>query len=321
MATNGYLDSIKITGGDSEAGTRKTRYLRFSWSVTGTETGKTTIAWELKGYGGNNAISDYGVQLNGEWIIPKTYNATVSYKEVVIASGTKTYTHDSNGAATVSVSIWVGQIWSVSSGTTSKDWALETNYPYSKCTAPSITSITPAIQKPGGKITIQWSAGSGGTANPIASYKVQYKIDNGSWSSAYSSTSTSKEITLPTNATRGGIITARVMAVGTVSGYDSPYSSAGGSSRVNNLPGAPTIVSVDKVLVPSGGATVKFSLKAGGVGTGDTGQTGLLSYSTSLTGTKTPCDKTFHQPSAPQQLIIFGLMMIQSIAPIMFQKQ
>ena len=81
MATSGYLDSIKIIGGDSNAGTRKTRYLRFSWSTAGTEIGKTTIAWELRGYGGNNAVSDYGVQLNGEWIIPKKF-ARTTYKQV-----------------------------------------------------------------------------------------------------------------------------------------------------------------------------------------------------------------------------------------------
>ena len=293
MATSGYLDSIKITGGDSAAGTRKTRYLRFSWSVTGTEIGKTTIAWELKGYGGNNAYTDYGIQLNGEWVVPKTYNATVSYKETVITSGTKTYTHNASGAATVSVSIWVGQIWDVSEGTTSKDWSLETNYPYTSCTAPSIKSITPAIQKPGGKITISWEGGSGGKANPITSYNVQYKIGSGSWSSAQSTTSTSKDITLPTNATRGATITARVMSVGTVSGYDSSYSSAGGSGRVNNLPGAPTVKSIDKTLIPSTGATVNFELTAGGVGTGDTGQTGSLYYATSSTGTKSVCNANF----------------------------
>ena len=165
---------------------------------------------------------------------------------------------------------------------------------YTECTAPDASSIiiSPAIQKPGGKITISWGAGEAGTSNAIIGYNVQYQIGSEGWSSTYGTTSTSKEITLPTTATRGVKITARVMTVGSVSGYDSSYSGDGGSGRINNLPGAPT-VSIDKTLIPSDGATVKFSLTAGGVGTDDAGQSASLYYATSSTGTKTACTTNF----------------------------
>lgn len=180
-------------------------------------------------------------------------------------------------------------------GTSSTTLTLGIEYEsYTNCTAPDASSIeiSPSIQKPGGEITIKWGEGEGGTSNSITGYKVQYKIGSGDWSSAYSTTTASKTITLPTDAARGQTITAQVMSVGTISGYDSPYSGEGGSGRVNNLPEKPTVTE-DKDLVPWGGGNVTFTLVAGGVGTGDIGQSASLYYAPSLAGTKTPCVAEF----------------------------
>jgi hypothetical protein len=63
MATSGSLNSVTITAGDGNA--YKSRYLTFKWSKKSTSTGKTTISWEVWGYGGNTAYSTFSISLDG----------------------------------------------------------------------------------------------------------------------------------------------------------------------------------------------------------------------------------------------------------------
>lgn len=292
MATSGSFDSITITAGSGDA--YKSRYLTFSWAVKSTTTGKTTISWEIYGRGGNTTYSTFSVSLNGK-IIASANDEVISYKSSTpLWSGEETYTHNTSGDATVSISISVSKIWNtISTDTRSKDWALDKNYPYTDCTAPTAASITlsPAIQKPGGDITISWNAGVAGTGMSISKYQVQYKIGSGSWVDGGYSTTTSKKITLPSTASRGETISAQVKTIGSVSGYDSGYRTGSGTSKVNRLPGAPT-VTVNKDLVSSSGEAVTFTLSAGSVGTNES-QTPSIYYATSTSGAKAVCSNGF----------------------------
>ena len=150
---------------------------------------------------------------------------------------------------------------------------------YTKCKAPTSITITPAVQKPGGTITVSWSGHAAGTQNNIAKYQISYKIGDGSWSTAIEKTTASAEITLPDNATRGSNIQARVKVIGSVSGYDSDlaYSSAT-ASRVNSLPAAPTLRYSNNIISSTSGG-VTLSATAGL--NSETSQSTSIKYNTS----------------------------------------
>ena len=285
--TSDSLDSVKITAGDGDA--YKTRYLTFSWWVTSTSIGKTTIKWEIHGKGGNTAYSTFSVKLDGEEVYSAN-NEVISYKSSEpLKSDTKTYQHDNNGAAKVSVEITVKKIWStISSNTqTSDSWSLETNYPYTNCGEPSSVTITPAVVKPDGKFTVKWNASSDGNGgNTVAGYKIWYQIGAQSWSDEYSTNSTSIELTLSDTAKnfRGESIRACVQAIGKISGYNSTYGySDPKKTRVNNLPSEPTNLAPNKTIIPSTASVVQFTMTTG---SDEDKQTCSIKYSTSETGAK-----------------------------------
>lgn len=296
MATSGTIAAYWST-------TYTTARWEFAWQSSPTSTpGETKVSWTLKTLGRSSTPTwlatncDFKIYYNGttteryskSWIDPS--GAEASFNDKFRDSGEFIVNHDSSGVGEFRVYMH-GNIWEHNTKKTEDEIVtLDANYPYSQCLAPSSASITisPAIQKPGGKITISWDPGTFGTANDITGYKVQYKIGD-SWSSEYSTTATSKEFTLSSDASRGAMITAKVKAIGKISGYDSDYSDEGGSCTVNTLPGAP-IISVNKDKLPSSGGTVTFTLSAG---SSNTGQTTSLYYSTSKSGTKRECQSDF----------------------------
>ena len=108
MASSGVLNTSGYGG----------RYLQFSWSIKNSlqdriETNKTTISWELKGAGdaqyayyetGNITLVIDGttVYTRDKWDRFKLYSGTL------VKSGEYTFTHDSNGKRSFSVSLSAG---------------------------------------------------------------------------------------------------------------------------------------------------------------------------------------------------------------------
>jgi hypothetical protein len=263
--TSDSLDSVKITAGDGTA--YKTRYLTFSWSVISTSTGETTIRWEVYGKGGNTAYSTFSIKLNGETVYSAN-NEVISYKSSTpLKSDTKTYKHNSSGAAAVSVEITVTKIWNTisSNTTTSKSWDLETNYPYTACywSDDSRVWIDNSIQKPGADITVRWSGAQPGTANAIAGFEAYYSLNGGSsWntiSTSIAKTSSSIMMRVPNN--RGSTIIAKIVIKNT-----EPFTNpdkTGGSCRINRLPSAPTNLNPNRAVIPSTANSVSFSMTVG----------------------------------------------------------
>lgn len=155
---------------------------------------------------------------------------------------------------------------------------------YTACTAPTSVTANASIVKQGTNVTISWSGAEPGNNNAISKYRVFYRNGSSPTTSTYDgykdSTSTSVAITM--SGIRGSNYYFKVQSIGSVSGYSSGISSAYTTSKVNQLPPAPT-VTPDKTTVPSGGGSVTFTLSA----TDPDGQTTSFYYSTSADGTKT----------------------------------
>ena len=91
------------------------------------------------------------------------------------------------------------------------------------CSAPTALTLA-ATADAGTAFTLSWSGATAGTNNAITKYEIYRSTDDKNYTSAYTSTTTSTSITLnPTNDTTYYF---KVKTIGTVSGYDSDYSSA-----------------------------------------------------------------------------------------------
>ena len=155
---------------------------------------------------------------------------------------------------------------------------------YTACTAPTSLTANTNIVRQETNVTISCSRAKPGNDNAISKYRVFYRNGSSPTASTYDgykdSTSTSVAITM--SGTRGSNYYFKVQSIGSVSGFSSGISSAYTTSKVNQLPPAPT-VTPDKTTVPSGGGSVTFTLSA----TDSDGQTTSFYYSTSAGGTKT----------------------------------
>ena len=299
MATSGSFqsNSESISGGYYGE-------LQFTWTSSKTTTpGMTKVEWQLTGVGRENLSSSQlwttaSVLINNSvvWSVSNegvTYNS--SYASSDLDNGSFNVNHNSNGSGTFSVVIKMSKKYNTFSSeqTYSYTGTLDTNYPYTKCGAP--TSVTASgIVTPNGTFTVSWSGASAGTSNSITGYRVYYTISS-SGTAPTTSTTTYKDITSSStsgsttislsNATRNYKVVCGVVTKG--SAGSSYYSSikTGGSVTINSLPAAPA-VSVDKTTIPSTtGAKATFTITAGS--DVNTSQTKTLYYSTSSSGTKT----------------------------------
>ena len=280
MASEGSFTSTGITYNGA------TRRLIFNWEIESTITGQTTIKWWLTGTGGNKYNSTFTVKLNGTVVCSKN-NEVVNYKGEIIASGTKAYSHDSNGNATINLEIQISKIGTSIANiiNNTQSWSLDENMPYTACywDTNAYVTINDSIQAPGKSITIRWSGAQPGTANPIAGFEVYYSLNGGdSWNTvdtSISKTATSTTLTVPSN--RGSIISAKVVIKNTEN-FTNP-SKIGGSCKINNLPSAPTNPTTSSNIVPSNVSKVQFTMT---MGKDDDGQNYSIKYATSPSGTK-----------------------------------
>lgn len=106
MATSGsfYTTSYVFSSGD--------RYLRFNWSVVSQSivSRQTVISWEVVGdgtYKYNPKCGNFTIKIDGETVYTSSDRINVLIG-TVIASGTKTFTHDENGYYTFSAYVEAG---------------------------------------------------------------------------------------------------------------------------------------------------------------------------------------------------------------------
>ena len=98
----------KVTSGSFNTTAYSGRYLTLSWTATqNIEKNESTISWTLKGAGGDSGYIKAGmfsVAINGEVVYSLTNARIELYKGTVVASGTKTITHNTDGTKSFSMS-------------------------------------------------------------------------------------------------------------------------------------------------------------------------------------------------------------------------
>ena len=322
MANTGTLKSYIAEGNHTYNGA----HWFVKWSSTQLSNGVTQVTWRL-GKGGRSETSRWvqtraKLQFTGSKSITyvsgtnavdseydtgkllNNVNARFDEPDVTVASGKFNISHATNGSgsfiANFNVVIDANNIDNFQSNEPKA--TLDTNYPYIRCEAPTSVSITEARQKPDGEITVKWSgAESGGNANPIAGYNIEYKIGSGNWQLGAtvetSNSSGNKKITIPSNAKRGVNLYARVQTIGKQSGYSSEGKTVSSNTCfINRKPGPPTVTvtipdggkGADSLKVPYGGRRI---IKAT-VGKDDDGTSGLsVNFKIGSDGTLTTLGK------------------------------
>jgi hypothetical protein len=193
MAKSGSIKSLM--GGKSGAATA---YFDFRWSSESAGTGKTKVTWELWRCGRHSSPKRYahGYTINISYktaegttkteVLKKDYDFvdddTYTFDDEKTAAKARTGSfivqHASNGTGTFTVEFSDIRIYTNSNiGSTTHSISLETNYPYTACTAPTTVTVVENSGsgnrvKPGGVIKISWSGAKPGTANAIVGYQV-----------------------------------------------------------------------------------------------------------------------------------------------------
>lgn len=179
--------------------------------------------------------------------------------------------HDSAGNASVSVEL-ITAIYSSSTQSKSSTWTLDSIGPATtSCGAPSSCSVNSTLSE--GNVTLSWSDASGGTANNISSYEIQYSesSNNSSWGSwtaltTVTTTASSGSVSVAPPSTRGYYRRFQVRTRGSAgSAYYSGWKVSTNSVRKATLPTAPTSCSVSSTL-SEGNVTLSWSGAASGSG-------------------------------------------------------
>lgn len=108
-----------------------------------------------------------------------------------------------------------------------------------KCSAPTTVVLTTTIGAEGmqnapmknASYYLQWSGAEAGNFNPIVSYKIEYRIDNGDWVQATTTTDTNIAIISPYSPAKGQICYYRVYSIGQEIDYSSEPSNMASLSR------------------------------------------------------------------------------------------
>lgn len=162
--TSGYYSSSK---GD-------TVYLKFSWEVTSQSTvnNTSTISWQLVGYrtaSGYVNAGGFKVTIDGDTVYQKSTDYRIELSNgTVVASGTKTLTHDSDGKRTFSVYAEGGIYYYAVNCTGSATFTLDTIARASTITSASDVTL-------GKTCKVKWTPKS-------ASFRYKLKFAIGDWS-------------------------------------------------------------------------------------------------------------------------------------------
>ncbi len=105
-------------------------------------------------------------------------------------------------------------------------------YAYSSPSAPTAVSVSPSSVAPGASVSLSWSGANAGVGVGISSYSIRRSTSSGgTYTEVTTSTAASKSFTAPATA---GTYYYKVLAYGSVSGYNSPLSSAYATLTVQN---------------------------------------------------------------------------------------
>lgn len=154
-----------------------------------------------------------------------------------------------------------------SSNTTSNTWELGSvvltinyNPPYTACGAATSVAVDSTNVAPGAATTLRWYGATDGTNNPIASFNI-YRSTSPGGSYDYIGNVAAWTATVYAPTTNGASYYYKVIAIASVSGYDSGWSPASGAFTCSfSAPSVPTAVSLNTGLVnPNDAATLSWS--------------------------------------------------------------
>lgn len=96
-----------------------------------------------------------------------------------------------------------------------------------KCSAPTAVSLSPTAIDKGGSTTLTWSGAKAGTNNAITAYQIYRSTDNSSFTldQTYQTSATSGSLKLTLSPSADTTYYYKIITVGSVSGYNSGYSS------------------------------------------------------------------------------------------------
>lgn len=261
MATNGTLRSKMYSNA----------YWKFDWTAEKVSAGKTKITWTLSTCG-KNASYNTECTLKVDDTEKSLGEGVRSFNNKIQATGYFERNHDESGKASFKVKLLVPYIYTTVAdpdkfNSQEITFELEINKPYTLIGKPTGIGVSPLTQKPGGVITISWTAAADGTANPVKQYKVWYGFsgEKPMWQTAQyvAATERTKTFVLPSNAPRGKTLIVRVQAIPTISSYGSDYVELNkGTTKINSLPDPPAL-DLTSVTIPSIGGTVTFEVEAG----------------------------------------------------------
>lgn len=134
------------------------------------------------------------------------------------------------------------------------------NYGY--CSAPNSVSA-PSVTSAGNGVTVSWSGASGGTYNNIVGYTVCRAVDdpNGNY---YDQATPSSSPWTDTNVSTGHTYYYKVKTRGQRSGYDSGWSGRTSGTKVNTIPGNPTLHGSGTIYNPRPRILMKLGTDADG---------------------------------------------------------
>lgn len=172
MASSG---SFNTSGYATDYGTA---CLTFAWSIKSQDpaTNQTVINWSVKGAGLDSGhyikAGGFKVIINGQTVYSKSTDYRIElYTGTVVASGTATITHNTDGTKTFSASVEAGIYYYAVNCSGSGSWALTTIPRYAKITTFKVASKTETTA------TITWGC-------DVGCDKIQYSLNGGSWKDA-----------------------------------------------------------------------------------------------------------------------------------------
>lgn len=175
---------------------------------------------------------------------------------------------------------WTGEKGSSVSSLPSRFAVISFTVPVGFTNISNVSNVvaTPSIVKPGGTVTISWTAATAGTNNPVKDYTVTF---NGT-----SKTVTTNSATFTAPSSRGTTLTATVLPNPTASGFGPSTGVTSNSIVTNTLPTGTVSVTFNSTLLSRSKETQLTVTNISGGSTNNTGQTLSYYYSTTQNGTK-----------------------------------
>lgn len=267
----------------------------FSYTTEVISNGKTRVKWGLYKRGRESSptrlsttielyiTSDYNIAAeNGAVLTYKpsrfstspnsdgTNHPHCSYKSSLNTTPTKSgsfiITHGTDGKGSFKVQLKAAIYSKTLSDGGVKTISLNINMPYTNChwSSNATISINPTCIIPGQNFTISWTGANAGTGLEISSYKVWYKIDNGSWT-AVQNNPTTASCTISANTdtfknNRGKDFQVKIQIISSVSNYNSTEKTSS-IFKINTKPPNPIITS--QGYVTNGTSSAKFTVNRG----------------------------------------------------------